>query len=136
LRQLYPDIQQEVFIKKAGRRVDFVIDGIIIQYNGARRHYVADDDGKLHRSVKERLALKTLKQVVCIDRATWNARGNNKDAEDDFLRGLIEKAKQDQAKKASSDEDEVIKPFFDRTAKEQVPVFHCRGSEEKKVAFA
>lgn len=137
LQKLYPNTLHERFIKEAGRRVDFVIDGIIIQYNGARKHYVADDDGKLHRSLKERLALKTLKQVVCIDRAEWNNLGNDPEAECRYLRNLVEtaKAKMEKRVHADEDEDEVIRPFFMRVGREQGFMLNYSGSEEKKAAF-
>lgn len=102
LLQLNKNTQQEVFIEEAGRRVDFVVDGIVLQYNGARRHFVFDNDGKAHRSLKDRLAIKTLKKVACvacIDRLAWDALGGDEQAELTFLRGLIADAKALQAKR-------------------------------------
>lgn len=133
---LYPNTRQEVFIESAGRRVDFVIDGIVIQYNGARRHYVADDNGRLRHSLKERLALKTLKHVVCIDRDVWNALGND-EREDQYLRNLVETAKQQMERRATKDEPDevvVIRPFFPKTARGGQPRPQ-HAAEEKKVEF-
>jgi hypothetical protein len=130
LKKLYPNIRQEVFIKEAGRKVDFVIGDIIIQYNGARRHYVYDNNGKIvYRSSKELLGAKTLKKVVCIDRISWDALEDDEAAELDFLSTLISKAIQENEKIKPSDNPD---PFFPKPLASKPPTLANKFTREEK----
>lgn len=99
LKILNPATRHEAFIPETGRRVDFLIGKTVIQYNGARSHYLYDENNLPSRpSPKDLLCNKTLEmagyQVITISSTEWSDVANDPKEALHFLKGKIPQIKQ------------------------------------------